>query len=904
MPAGVSQTAVVEGRAVRARNFPAAWVQPSTISALPQKAQVLLQRIGEIAGTPAAVTGPHGPEVIANFKSATSAREAVKRLHGTDLRTDAEKKAVDYRPAKEHERFWLQPVEPGSVTAAAAASSTPRGPKSSKPKKRTIPNGLILTPLPPSWAEKDVMILVQPYGQVLSVRMETLASGQRGAYIEFSKETVARSAQQQLDGLSLLGKPLQCVFQEETEPPKPPQMHIIFIDELAMPSRPEVEPRLDDRELFVTDLPPPCRDVESARIWLSGFQAGVEEVLVLRDEKQVATGKAYARFRTHKEAVQTLSAIDALSYDGTKKVSWSESERVQQRRQSPYGVDVLSSIAGRDNAALATVAEKAGAMDLRLEVPSGIGGSSASSATGLAGKVHFVVTCEEPEQVEECKQLLVVELAKAHEAYIRDVRGSLVVRGFPPSWTEQSLKAIFASYGGIVSSTLLRAELGVAGSEAVAYVRLRNAMAMDKAVTNLNQTKVGDGDIVEECVVKCSRQRIRAWSNGDFYVSFFIDQLHLSHRPTSNPGPEDRELFVKNLPLQDMNRQQLQDYFEGFGQVEDLHLISDPFTNEDTSEGYVRFRLHSDAARCIEALSPAQGGPDADTSELCGQWSESERALQRKSSCYAFSLIVDLVGADGENLKSLKEECKVKDLWVMAESLTQKDREAPAPSGKQLHVVARCSDQSQVQLLRQCLERALGSMHQRIVKRERRKRRKAEDAAAGIQRPKKAAGGGKDVPGPPASAPPAPGATPPPGAVWPPTNGQAAPPAPHSAPGAGGGWHPPPHAPWVPPPGAPPGYYWPPPPGHPAGAPPGGKGGDRGQPPPFDPYRAYGHGPPPRAPPPGHMACGGHPPPGVHDGGRERSRGRRRGRHENGGGEGHRDGHHRHHRRRRGDGGD
>eukprot|EP00971_Amphidinium_carterae_P081230 1606839-Amphidinium_carterae.1 len=164
---GVSQTAVLEQRAVRARNFPAAWVQPAAISALPQKAQVLLQRIGEIGQTPVVVTGPHGPEVIANFKTATAAREAARRLHGTDLRTDAEKKAVDYQPAKEHERFWLQLVEPGSVTAAAAASVV-RGAKIAKPKKCTVGNGLILSPLPPTWAEKDVMVLVQPYGQTLS----------------------------------------------------------------------------------------------------------------------------------------------------------------------------------------------------------------------------------------------------------------------------------------------------------------------------------------------------------------------------------------------------------------------------------------------------------------------------------------------------------------------------------------------------------------------------------------------------------------------------------------------------------------------------------------------------------------------------------------------------------------
>ena len=55
-------------------------------------------------------------------------------------------------------------------------------------------------------------------------------------------------------------------------------------------------------------------------------------------------------------------------------------------------------------------------------------------------------------------------------------------------------------------------------------------------------------------------------------------------------------------------------------------------------EGYVRFKSHSDAVRCIEALSPGQEA-DAEATDLTGQWSESERALQLKSSCCALSVL-------------------------------------------------------------------------------------------------------------------------------------------------------------------------------------------------------------------------------------------------------------------------
>ena len=50
---------------------------------------------------------------------------------------------------------------------------------------------------------------------------------------------------------------------------------------------------------------------------------------------------------------------------------------------------------------------------------------------------------------------------------------------------------------------------------------------------------------------------------------------------------------------------------------------------------------------------------DAEGTDLIGQWSESERALQLKSSCYGFNLILELVAANGSGLEQLKSESKV-----------------------------------------------------------------------------------------------------------------------------------------------------------------------------------------------------------------------------------------------------
>jgi len=464
---------------------------------------------------------------------------------------------------------------------------------------------------------------------------------------------------------------------------------------------------------------------------------------------------------------------------------------------------------------------------LRTDADDASGADTSGRPTGnTAGhRVRFVVQCESISQADLCRVALSAELAKVHEAYIREVCGSLVLRGFPASWSEKSLKFVFASFGGLSSVALEEEQsIGLAAEVApavrLAYVKLRNEPAMEKAVSNLHQTKVGDGDLVEECVVSCRRLHPQAWSDGTFCVAVFIDQLAMNRRPQeAGAGPEDRELFVQNLPLQDMNRQQLQEYFEGFGEVEDLHLITHMFSAEPTGEGYVRFRQHRDAQRCIEALTPSNPH-EAEPMDLAGSWSESERALQRKSNSYRFNLIAELVGADGSGLERLKQEAKLKGLWVLAESLQQKDRGAPPASGRQLHFVGRIQDEANVWLFRELLERALEATHTKITDRIEKRKRKAE-AAALVGGSLKA-----DVAGsfstPTAGIPVAPGGVPA-------TETAALPPPEAGANnGRASGWHPggsggPPAHSW---PGPPP--YWagwrPPPGGGPPEMGPGGAG--------------------------------------------------------------------------------
>jgi len=798
--------AIAERRAVVARNFPATWVAPAALAGLPAKVQSLLQRIGTLDAPPTVSPGAQGLEVIAIFQNAVSAKDAVNTLHRFDLRSEAEKKAVNMQAPKESERFFVQVVEPPPAPAAApvaapAAPVAPAAPAKPQPAKlRLKSDGIHIWPLAGNWAEKEVMMIAAPYGQVSRITMEILSNNQKGALIDYNKAAHAKAALAGLNGLSLMGTQLNCAMQEEPEPVKPVFRFAIYLDELPMASRPEVEPRLDDRELFL-DLPRNVRSEAAAKEWLTGmnFGTGVDEVLLMKDSKGVATGKAYIRFKSHPEALKALNAVIKTGA-GAQQAAWSESERAARGTRGPYGLDMIRRLCGENNARLQELSQVNGLAS--LTVAAGDGKPDADGKTAGQNQVHFVARCEEEPQAERCKAILAAELAKIHVLYTKEVRGSLVLRGFPASWSEKGLKFVFAPFGGI--SGVVMEEAGqLAGDanagERLAYVKLRNAPAVDKALGNLHKTKVGDGDLVEECVVGCQRWHLQAWSDTTCQATFFIDQLAMNRRPLeAAPSPEDRELFVRNLPLQDMNRQQLQEYFEGFGEVEDLHLINDVFTGEPNGEGYVRFKSHDNAQRCIEALTPEN--EEDDSKDLRGWWSESERVLQRKSNCYRFNLITELVGANGIGLEKLVKEAKIQGMWVLADSLQQKDRHAPPRSGRQIHFTARCTEEAQAIQFRELLERALEEAHGRISDRIDKRKHKAERAANKENATTKEAAAAKPDSAAWASAPPGaagwpPGAYyPPPGGALPPWGfpGQAPPPGYPGAPGGAAPWGQPP----------------------------------------------------------------------------------------------------------------
>jgi len=297
-------------------------------------------------------------------------------------------------------------------------------------------------------------------------------------------------------------------------------------------------------------------------------------------------------------------------------------------------------------------------------------------------------------------------------------RPCVLVRGFPESWQSHQVRLIFAVFGGTAAVRI--AEDGRGGRSA--RVELKNPENMQKAVDQLHGTQVGDGELIEECTISCELLGgvSCAGSNGvagraaaavePVPRSVFVDELPMPARPDVKPGTADREVFLQSLPVRDCSEEQIRAWLEGFGGVEDVHLLRDHLSGDPNGKGYVRFATHAEAAACVEAQASISEAEDGD---VVAHWSESERAMQHRSSVYGY----DVHNAFHQRaLDTVRTGAKVPSLWMLSERRRPEEAGAPMPEARQLHFVADCTGEEQFAELRARLSKVLEDFHRRVAR--------------------------------------------------------------------------------------------------------------------------------------------------------------------------------------------
>jgi len=504
------------------------------------------------------------------------------------------------------------------------------------------------------------------------------------------------------------------------------------------------------------DLPLEDYSEQDLHEWLDSF-GRADRVKFLKDPvTKELTGRGYVRFQSHEEAVGFIAAFPVDDAEGNVQGTWSLSERLTRHHN-----DVLSLVGPR----LRSIATATGCGALVFAgggrcTPGPQAPASLVACGTEAGPLHFAAWPRQRLKADPSSlQKQVAELlgdvvanagkggprtasvassavssaacgARMAEDGIGDARPMagiqcdtsnapyIVVRNFPDSWREQQVRLVFALYGGVAK---VHFAAGIDGKR-VAHVELKNPENMSKAVEQLHNTQVGDGDLIEECTVSCELAGgadgtggVAARQRGPMRRAIFIDELPMSKRPEVPPSKEDREIFLSSLPVKDCSEDQIQSWLEGFGEVDDVCLFRDNRTGEMTGRGYVRFRTHEEANACVEAQATSTGVEDGD---IMAAWSESERASRRANSVYGVDPHIAFAGPSGRVLASILVAAKMKaqDLWMFSDMHPPRDRSSPKPEGKQLHFVAICDDE-RFEELRSVLAGALQTFHEKISKR-------------------------------------------------------------------------------------------------------------------------------------------------------------------------------------------
>jgi len=214
------------------------------------------------------------------------------------------------------------------------------------------------------------------------------------------------------------------------------------------------------------------------------------------------------------------------------------------------------------------------------------------------------------------------------------------------------------------------------------------------------------------------RRRVTAASS---YMVFHIDELEMPKRPEVQPAASDREVYVDPMP----DKEFLDSCLNAFGDVEGVFHITDSSAGGKYKRGYVRFKEHAAAKRCVEAEF--------------GTWSESERVLASAKcrrpdssvSAYPDNVIALFVGHGGGDIRKLEQECRVSRLHLRGPDAVRLDKRFPPLQN--VHFVAEGEDLDPKRI-KATLQRRLAEIHETMQDRGRRDRRedRAKDGGRGF----------------------------------------------------------------------------------------------------------------------------------------------------------------------------
>eukprot|EP00930_Biecheleria_cincta_P039486 TRINITY_DN27141_c0_g1_i2.p1 TRINITY_DN27141_c0_g1~~TRINITY_DN27141_c0_g1_i2.p1 ORF type:complete len:992 (-),score=149.90 TRINITY_DN27141_c0_g1_i2:22-2997(-) len=399
------------------------------------------------------------------------------------------------------------------------------------------------------------------------------------------------------------------------------------------------------------------------------------------------------------------------------------------------------------------------------------------------------LACDELDEFEFKGRPLKVRRASAALGTVPDTQVSIT--GFPKGWAASDVESFLKE--GASSRISCIVSLSEPGSAKVTFQSTEQAKEIcsdfdGKTVGSTRLSVTIEGSRGKKLKPKDDLDDAgRDRKHGYFIIH--LDELAMPKRPSVQACEEDREVFVDSLPLEEDE----QEWTSIFGEAEDVYRLVDEATGKPGNKGYVRFKDHESALRCVDAGS--------------GEWSESERAITSQASSrekgrpctYPLSVISLLLGRGGEAITKMKEEIGARALNLRGRGLTAGDN----VGSERTHFACKGPPDA-IAKLRPALEDRLAYIHREITstietgQRKRSRSPRRQKKAASPQRQSEPAapwqppGGDVGHSFPPPPPPHSHWAHPPPPPMGPPGMHPPPPPPPHYAPPFDAFWPPPP----------------------------------------------------------------------------------------------------------------